>query len=302
MEVVNQILDIFQGFRMPVLATDQYEAVGKPKLIERITPFINNNQPIKFVMLGYPMKSINVRDKVLGKLPDLAEEVSLRNFERFNNRIKDVYRPGVDIALVSDGYIFADLMDTPDSVVREYEERNMEMSKAAPIRWYDATDFYDKNTPVETVRSKVMEQFGISDTELDNRILFDADVNTLYRGMIKFMTGDLAILDFVSNSQLHKKAKIVARQMMFRNEAYSRLIQKEFADHIRLSMHPSINNGVKYSFQLIPGTKERVWTSPWHCALLIDEKGMYVTIHRKDAEAAGYELVYENRQPYYFHA
>lgn len=126
----------------------------------------------------------------------------------------------------------------------------------------------------------------------------DPDVNLLYRGMIKFMTGDLAIKDFPSNSQLQKQAKITAREMMFRNEAYSKLVSSEFSSHIRLSMHPSANNGSKYSFQLIPSPK--AWTSPWHCALLVNADGQYETIHRKEAMAAGHEIVFKDGQPYYF--
>jgi pyoverdine/dityrosine biosynthesis protein Dit1 len=127
--------------------------------------------------------------------------------------------------------------------------------------------------------------------------LMDADVNSLYRGMIKFMTEDLAMKNFASNTQLQKQAKITAKEMMFRNEAYSSLIRNEFPDNIRLSMHPSVNNGTKFSFQLIPS--KNAWTSPWHCALLVNN-GEYETIHRKDAIAAGYELVSKDGRPSHF--
>lgn len=145
-----------------------------------------------------------------------------------------------------------------------------------------------------------MHQFGINAIELEQRILMNPDVNTLYRGMIKFLSMDLAIKNFPSGNQLHKQAKIVAREMMFRNEAYSHLIEHEFPNHIRLSMHPSVNSGAKYSFQLIDSKK--AWTSPWHCAILIDEEKEFATVHKIDAEKAGYELVYQNNQPYYFQA
>jgi pyoverdine/dityrosine biosynthesis protein Dit1 len=146
------------------------------------------------------------------------------------------------------------------------------------------------------VREKIITQFGISPEELRGRILFDPNVNYLYRGISIFMIEELATQSFPSNNQRQKKAKALATEMMYRNEAYSKLIQTNFSDHIRLSMHPSINDGVKYSFQLIPGAR----FSPWHSCAVQFKSAQPTTMHRKDAEAAGYELVTVNNQPYYF--
>lgn len=295
--IVKEILEIFQKFRMAPTPLDQYDSIGKTILSDKMKPFISANKPIDFVILGFPMKSPNNRDKVLGTLPDLAEEVTFKNFSLFNKQIQSIYSPGINISVVSDGYVFNDIMEVTDRTVAEYEEVSKEMAKNSPISWFKLSDFYSEQSSLKTMREKVISQFGISNEELDRRILMDPDVNFLYRGMIKFLTLDLAIKNFPSNTQLQKQAKMVAREMMFRNEAYSKLVQNEFKTHIRLSMHPSINNGTKYSFQLIPSTK--AWTSPWHCALLID-KGEYVTIHRKDAEKEGFELMFLNGRPYCF--
>lgn len=294
--IVESILAIFQNFRMAPLPIDQYDLVGKAVLRDKITPFVEANKPIPFVMLGYPMKSPNDRDKVIGNMPDMAEEVSLKNFKKFSDLVSEVYTPGLKISIVSDGYVFNDIMNVTDKTVAEYNEMSKDMCLEAPIDWYQLTDFYG-GASMSAMREKVINQWGITAQVLEQRILMDPDVNTLYRGMIKFMTQDLAIMNFASSTQLQKQAKITAREMMFRNEAYSQLIRSEFSDHIRLSMHPSINNGTKFSFQLIPSPK--AWTSPWHCALLIKD-GEFETIHRKDAEIAGYELIYKDGRPSHF--
>lgn len=280
--------------------SDQYDAIGRAKLAERIDVFVGLWQPIKFSMLGYPMKSPNDRDKVIGKLPDLGEELSFANFAYFAQAVREVYSPGVEYALISDGYIFSDIMQTSDATVQAYAERNKAMTRAArlPVMWYDMLDFYPSHLGLPAIREKVMADFGIPAAELERRILFDPDVNTLYRGMLFFMEGDLAIREFPSRNQLHKQAKIVAREMMFRNEAYSKLIQTNFTDHIRLSMHQSVNNGTKYSFQLIPSPLAK--HSPWHSAVLKRKDGLIQTIHKSDALAAGHELVNVNGQPFYF--
>ena len=290
-QLTNEILNVFQRYRMEPTALDQYESVGKGILGGKIDKFIVNNKPIDFIMLGYPMKSANDRDKVIGKLPDMAEEVSMANFRRFKDEIVKIYPIGLNINVASDGYAFNDLLGVSDKTVEEYQLRTEDMS-AGVINILNLKDFYGSID-----RDRLIDNFGISDDELEHRILFDSDVNYLYRGMIRFMTEELAIKNFPSGNQLQKAAKKLTRQMMLRNEAYSGLIKHEFPDHIRLSMHPSTNSGQKYSFQLIPSARAK--HSPWHCVLIKDGQGIG-TMHKKEAIEAGYEVQYKDGQPYFF--
>lgn len=84
--------------------------------------------------------------------------------------------------------------------------------------------------------------------------------------------------------------------MMLRNEAYSQLIGQEFGDYIRLSMHTT-TNVKKFGFQLIPGANAH--HSPWHTSV-VDTGSELVTMHKKEAEAAGYRLAYKEGRPYNF--
>lgn len=293
-QTITNILHEFEQFRMPATQIDQYESGGKLKIAKQICGYVKSNQPIEFVMLGYPMKSPNARDKVLGVLPDLGEQLSMQNFAKFNHQVKQHYAPGINLTIISDGYVFSDVVHVSDKVVAAYEEATVEMSKVAPVQWYNLTDFYNRKATLSSMRDKLIQHFGIDDDELQQRILFDADVNALYRGMIRFMELDLAIHHYDSGNQLHKLAKRTAREMMLRNEAYSGLIAQEFSDYIRLSMHPSTNIK-KFSFQLIPGANAK--HSPWHAAVVHDN-GQYITMHKRDAEAAGYRLVYKEGRPF----
>lgn len=294
---VMQLLELFQQFRQDPTPIDQYELVGRPKLMDSLMDRVARQQTVKFVMLGFPFKSINSRDKVLGKTPDQAEKATIDNFTRFGDLFKSIYAPGVEISIVSDGYVFNDILWTGDDVVAQYKEESMDMARHAPIKWYDLNDFYNGNS-LAAKRDSVVDQFGITGDELEKSILFNPDVNMLYRGMLKFMEEELAIKSYPSRNQLHKDAKKVAREMMFRNEAYSNLVRNEFSDCIRLSMHPSVNNGTKYSFQLIPSKEAR--HSAWHSALVIKSDGTMATMHRKDAEAMGLELGYIAGRPFYY--
>lgn len=295
--VVNEILRVFEAFRLPPTVIDQYEQVGKQVLYDRVMDFVHRNEPIKFSMLGYPFKSRNTRDKVLGVLPDLGEQKSLDNFGYLNDRVKQVYEPGVKFSIISDGYIFSDVWGIPDASVLAYNEITKDMGKSHPIQFFDAGDFYKQETTMYAIREKIIGDFGITAEVLEKRILTDLNVNTLYRGMIIFMTEEFAMQDFPSRSQREKFAKIKAREAMFRNEAYSALIQHTFTDHIRLSMHNSTNDGTKYSIQLIHGKYKY---SPWHSCLAVHSDGTLETMHRSEAVGLGYELVNQDGRPYYF--
>lgn len=294
----QEIVTAFEGFRMPPTFIDEFNQGGREQLLAQITPFVEQNKTIEFMMLGYPFKSTNHRDKTIGTLPDLAEEISLMHFGYFGRTISEIYPPGVHIHLVSDGFVFNDLLDEQNKVVEEYAEVTKDMARQAPVQLVSLRDFYPGDC-LTMAREKLMTHFGITDVELESRIILDHNVNALYRGMIRFMEEELAFRSFASKRQHHLAAKTLAKKMMFRNEAYSHLASHEFPSRIRLSMHPTTNRG-KYSFQLIPSPK--AWTSPWHCALLIDNEGDYATVHKKDAEAAGHELVERGGRPFYYQA
>lgn len=297
--LIPYLLKVFEQFRQSPTPIDEYSTVGIFKLIEKLTNQVKSNQPVKFVMLGFPFKSINIRDKVLGVTPDRAEEETIKNFKRFGDLFKEIYPPGVQIQIVSDGFIFNDILNVDDRIVCQYKEESMDMAKEAPMRWLDINDFYTGDS-LANKREKVMDQFGITNDMLEESILFNPDVNFLYRGMMRFMNEELAIQTFPSNAQRQKEAKRITRIMMLRNEAYSNLVKENFKDSIRLSMHPSVNNGTKYSFQLIPSAKAK--HSAWHAALVVKKDGTIATMHRKDAELAGYHLEYKDGRPFYYNA
>lgn len=295
-QTINSIVDVFQNFRMAPTPNDQYEQVGKEILKTKLSPFVSANKAIDFVMLGFPFKSTNIRDKVIGVLPDMGEELTIKNFKAFDDQIKAVYPAGAQIHIVSDGFVFNDILGVEDRTVIEYKEVSQDMAQASPVNFYDLNDFYKSGTLADK-REKAVSQFGITPEKLEQEILLNPDVNYLYRGMIRFMEEELAMKTFPSRNQLQKAAKKLTREMMFRNEAYSNLVRNEFSPMVRLSMHPSVNNGAKYSFQLIPSPKAH--HSAWHCAVVQSSDGVE-TMHRKDAETAGYELVSVGGRPYYF--
>lgn len=278
----------FEKYLAPRTEMDRWDDVGKSLFQAKIDKF--PGKPV-FTMLGFPFKSINTRDKTLGEIPDLGEELSMQHLGGMMADLKG------ELKVVSDGYMFNHLMKVGDNTVAKYEEQLKELAPPE-VEILNPWDFYDRKLSMNQIREKVIAQFGITMEELDYRILFDPEVKALYQGMIRFMHDDLAIWPYDSGNQLHKAAKKMARDMMIWNEAYSALIRTQLTEPlggIRLSMHPSMNAGTKYSINLI---NEHSHQSPWHSCVVITPNGV-VTMKRKDAEKMG-ELMYKDGKPYYF--
>lgn len=302
--VLQKILSIFEGFRLQVpTQIDQYNIIGRDILANKMRKFIVNNMPIEFVMPAFPFKSINTRDKVLSERPDLAEAITLRTFAEFNIEVSKVYHPGIRLFLVTDGLVFNDVIGITDKTTINYHEEVKDMSNQliySPIEWMNLMDFYNTSSNFQTAREKLFKQFGITEEQMMSRILTDPDVNYIYKGMLIFMEEETAMNSFSSHKAHKRYAKQIVRQAMLRNEAYSALIRHEFPDAVRISMHKSVNNGAKYSIQLI--RSPLAYHSAWHCAVALHSDGTIETVHRIDADAKGYELVYKEGRPQYYMA
>lgn len=281
--IASQIVGLFEGFKMQSYSeADQWTAKGKNVMTSKIESAVSNNKPVEFVMLGYPFKSVNTLTKVLGTVPDRNEKESIDRIIQFTKLIENVYEPGAKFNIASDGYAFNDLLEVDDMTVEEYKELCLALRTSEAFNILDMKDFYPS---LSIGREKVMNQFGITDEQLEEKILFDVNTNWLYRGMIRFMEEELMMKEFPSRNQKHIAAKKLTKQMMLRNEAWSNLVNHEFSNSIRLSMHQTINDGKKFSFDLIEGAKH----SPWH-SVLVDDGGVITTMHKRDAIDQGFIL------------
>lgn len=297
MSKTAELMSVFDRYRMPDSNISKWHEGGREQLASRIEHFVANNFEIKFLMLGYPFKSPNHIHKTLGPAPDLAEEVSFNNIKSFGQEVSKLHAPGMQLTILSDGFMFNDIFGVDCYNVDLYHDSVSGMIKdiKAPIDLLTLTDIYPELNVASAV-DHMTAHFGLSEPEVERRILFEPNVNWLYRAFIRFMEEELANRTFSSKTQRHIEAKKRARAMMTRNEVYSNYAETEMSGHIRLSMHATTNDH-KYGFQLVPGNNAK--HSPWHCALAVSPTG-FATIHKSDAEAAGYHLVSQHHQPYYY--
>lgn len=74
---------------------------------------IERRAPIRMILPAFPFKSPNSRDKVLGTLPDFGEELALAHLNGLCQNITEVYAPGADVYISSDGLVYNGKVITP---------------------------------------------------------------------------------------------------------------------------------------------------------------------------------------------
>lgn len=71
-----------------------------------ITQQIENHSPIRIILPGFPFKSPNTTDKVLGALPDFGEKLALAHLNGLGQNIAAIYEHGAEIHISSDGLVY----------------------------------------------------------------------------------------------------------------------------------------------------------------------------------------------------
>ncbi|TKW52762.1 Spore wall maturation protein DIT1 [Colletotrichum tanaceti] len=312
------ILDVICRYRLRrPHETCPAELEGRLGFLSQIYRKVRARAPIRMCLPAFPFKSPNTRDKVLGRLPDKAEEFSLANLDGLCSAIKDVYEPGAKLTIISDGLVYNDLLGVPDKEVWAYGETlrglaaeknltNIEFSRLQdlvhlpnlPGRLEEIT--YVANAT--NFRRALLNAFGRADYDPSREISQNQDTCMTYRGYIKFLETDLRHVYPVGEDRSKTKFKTgieyISKQMLQRGDAFARAVRENFRDHIRLSIHPSTGEN-KIPISPLPAASH--YTTPWHCSIAFDLSGAVTTGPRSDFENdPRYELVHERGRPSYF--
>ena len=112
-ETSNKILDIIYEYALNKFNdTTEQLAAGRPKFLSVIDQFVMAATDVEMCLPAFPFKSANKVDKVLGILPDKAEELALERLNTMCIRIGDVYPPGAKLTIISDGLVYNGVSNT----------------------------------------------------------------------------------------------------------------------------------------------------------------------------------------------
>ncbi|KAK7538462.1 Pyoverdine/dityrosine biosynthesis protein-domain-containing protein [Phyllosticta citribraziliensis] len=289
------VTDIFNRKLRNIAPNDQWYNAGRNYFEERILDFVARGLPIDLCLPAFPCKSPNP-EKTSGMYPDRAEYLALSTLRDFTRAVADVYHPGATLLIVSDGHVFSDLLGVRDENVDIYGEALKQMHRRASaagedfssIQFTSLTEIFFGNKDVtasfkpewtesmqlehpiastiseeaELCRKLMMAVGQIDETALLEMVAAqDVPTLKLYRGLMKFMSDDLAHnKSFASKGSNQRKRIIsrVAKVMIIRNYAYSNLVELLFPSHIRLSIHAHDNSGPKFGIRLFPKQSVRV--------------------------------------------
>jgi hypothetical protein len=105
--IAEKVLDVLGTILLTKLpGAHQKWDQGTPTFIAVIQKFVEKGEPVKMALPAFPWKSANKVEKVLGTLPDKAEEVSLARLNGICERIRKFYRPGAEVLIISDGLVY----------------------------------------------------------------------------------------------------------------------------------------------------------------------------------------------------
>jgi pyoverdine/dityrosine biosynthesis protein Dit1 len=107
LETSSKILDIIGRYRLNK-GENIYASADQSvlKFIALIYTHVKAQQAVPLCLPAFPFKSPNSTSKVLGKLPDKAEEFALSHLNGMCQAIADIYPPGAKLTIISDGLVY----------------------------------------------------------------------------------------------------------------------------------------------------------------------------------------------------
>lgn len=103
--VIDSLVSVIEGFLYLGGPEHEFEQRGRDNLRECVAVMVERQELIELVFPGFPFKSPS-QNKVLGVLPDYADELLLRRLEQLALSIEDIYPAGAVVRIVSDGIVY----------------------------------------------------------------------------------------------------------------------------------------------------------------------------------------------------
>lgn len=268
----------------------------------KIIHYIEQGLPIEMILPAFPAKSPN-RNKTLGHLPDYGEFLAMTRLVELCKEIEAVYAPGAKVIICSDGRVFADLIYVSDDHISEYRDAIREFAENNlddHISFYNLENVYSKIDDYTSLREELMISHGEPLSTLRRRIKDQREASTMYKGVTKFMFEDYSGIDAfadLSRTAVQRKARLAAYRVIQRSNAWGRLLQQQFPDSLRLSIHPQYLVSEKIGISML--TDNDVWTTPWH-SVVVKDHGKISLLPRSEAEKLDCVLVYSDGRPSHF--
>lgn len=267
--------------------------------LPKVRRFVIAEEPVHFLLPSFPAKSPNPK-KVLGRLPDMAEEIALGFLDGVCEEIKNIYPPGARITICSDGRVFSDLVGVSDADVTEYGEELTVMLERIGIRSLDTfsmEDLFDIGDH-GVMRDHLCTHYADSLAAIEGRIQTSDHHRALFNGIQRFLFEDRVALEAgKSRTRVRNECRELAHRVIQRSDAWGRLINDCFPTALRLSIHPQSPHSNKIGILL--GDADDVWLTPWH-GVAVKRQERFKLMRRHEADALGARLVERAGRPSHY--
>lgn len=261
-------------------------ALVREHALSKISDFVSSGRKIQIVLPAFPAKSPN-RKKTLGALPDLGEVLALQSLQKLCDRIEMIYAPGAQVIICSDGRVFSDLVGVSDTAVNAYAlgiDKILKTFSLFHLTTFNLDEVFTEHNFME-MRRALVEDFATPLENIRKRSQENESDKILFNGIHRFLFEDYLNSDLgKSRSQTREFTKQLAYQVIQRSNAWSTLVEKQFPQALRLSIHPQHPETTKIPIRLLP--TENQWRTPWHGVVLKEGKEFRLTTHAQ-ARAQG---------------
>jgi L-tyrosine isonitrile synthase len=276
-----------------------------PECLARHLPlveaFVREGKPVVFVLPAFPGKSPN-RAKVLGPLPDMAEQLSLSFLHSLCDDIEAFYPPGARLLICSDGRVFNDLVRIPDEDITGYQRELrtlIEQRELGRLALFNLEDEFGARD-FDEMRHLLVERYGEPLESLRAEVRAGGEPLSLYRGITRFLLEDAMGLEpGRSKASLLKECRVRSYGVIQRSKAWGALVTERYPHAVRLSIHPQPCGSEKLGIHLMETADN--WLTPWHGAA-VKINGRFVLMKRRQAEELGATLVFHQGRPSHFTA
>ncbi|WP_191873835.1 L-tyrosine/L-tryptophan isonitrile synthase family protein [Streptomyces filipinensis] len=268
-----------------------------PHQLRRIGDFVRDGAPVVFTLPAFPCKSPNPA-KVLGRLPDQGERLSLGFLHRLCTDIERIHPPGARIVICSDGHVFGDVIHVPDPHIDAYADELRGLIARLGLTRLSVFDLRDVlgDLPYDAKRARVHRHHAPTVDTLRAEVHADDHARALYRGITRFLVEDTAGYPG-TRSALQRACRQRAYAVLQRSRAWGALVAEHHPAAVRLSIHPQPVGAAKFGIRLLDAPD--AWTTPWHSAALHRADGTWTLLPRARAAQLG-RLVTADGRPSHF--
>lgn len=257
--------------------------------LQKILNAVQHQKKLTLILPAFPAKSAN-RQKTISCQPDLGEIMGLEVLNQLCLSIQQIYVPGVELIICSDGRVFNDLVLVSDDDVDLYQQgiqAIIDRKQFNNLQLFSLDNVYIKQN-YQNMREQLMSHYAESLASLKKRIITDEQACYQFNGIHRFILEDQLVLNSeISKNRMRTLTKDIAYEVVRRSNAWSLLLTQYFPSALRLSIHPQPCASDKLGIQFLPAANQ--WATPWHNVLL-KQGNSWQLVKRIEAERLGARL------------